>query len=1194
MNRLPRHTLPRWVLIAALLLACLAPTTAITAEARPVKRKQILLLNSYHQNFLWNEDIFRGLTDVLRPKETGIILHVENMDTKRVAFSEHYVQQLRDVFRHKYNGMALDLIMVADNNAFEFMRRHHDELFPEVPVVFCGVNFFANESIAQQPLFTGVAEDLDIKGTLWWALNLHPNTQSIYVICDGTPSGKSLSASIRTDLATFSPDVELHFLDGLPLQGILAQVEDLPRDALILYGVYFRDPQGRFYDTAEALEAVAAKASVPIYGLYDYDLGHGIMGGMLTSGYEQGQAMAQVALHVLSGRAPNEIQVIRENSARPMFDYDQLRKFRVSMDALPDNAEVINRPRSLYSEHMDLFWFGAAFTVVQMIIIFALAASTTRRKQAENQLRRAHQSLEERVRERTSEVKETVEALRTVFDASHDAILIHDVSGRILDVNERMLKMYGLAPGEVEDISIARDISSRDNAVYRLSAVWRSVINGEPQYFEWKARRPHDASEFDVEVYLNRIVFHGQEAILANVRDITVRKESENRIRQSLSKFEAILENSLMGIAMSRGRRLVTINRRGAEIFGRTPSELIGSELSTLLASNDAMTDFTRTARRALSQSGEFNTEQAFLDSNDDTVWCRMYAKAVDQTSLDKGIIWAWDDITAHRRAQDDLMRAREDAEAANRAKSEFLAAMSHEIRTPMNAIVGMTDITLQTDLSDNQRDYLKTVMDSAQHLLNIINDILDLSKIEARKLSLDRVDFDLPFHVGTTIKGLEMQARQKGLKVILEIAPDVPACVKGDPLSLRQVLMNLVGNAIKFTHKGSVTVHVAPVPTEATETGGADAPRTAPSPDGESADPRTLGVRFVVQDTGIGIPESFMDSIFQSFSQTTRAFGGTGLGLAICKQLIGLMGGEITVTSAVGQGSAFSFDIRFEPGVSCAVPAQIRPGLPVVPHRPIHVLVAEDNDVNIMVTTLRLEEMGYTFSVAKTGLEVLELLKREPFDLILMDIEMPVLDGISTTRAIRSALADGPIPNPAIPIIGVTAHALKEFRDKSLDAGMDDYVSKPVNFHELALIINRLVGGLVGPNRQAEPEERPGTQPREEYAPDLDAPWTPALALAVLDVDEAVFQGFLDTAHTEMTRLVRDLRRSVEADNFDTAAALAHTIISICASIGANQAAQAARMTEAACRNSGESPRAALERLEAETDTLLKLMTGP
>jgi CheY-like chemotaxis protein len=257
-------------------------------------------------------------------------------------------------------------------------------------------------------------------------------------------------------------------------------------------------------------------------------------------------------------------------------------------------------------------------------------------------------------------------------------------------------------------------------------------------------------------------------------------------------------------------------------------------------------------------------------------------------------------------------------------------------------------------------------------------------------------------------------------------------------------------------------------------------------------------------------------------------------------------------------------------------------------------VLVAEDNDVNIMVTTLRLEEMGYTFSVAKTGLEVLELLKREPFDLILMDIEMPVLDGISTTRAIRSALADGPIPNPAIPIIGVTAHALKEFRDKSLDAGMDDYVSKPVNFHELALIINRLVGGLVGPNRQAEPEERPGTQPREEYAPDLDAPWTPALALAVLDVDEAVFQGFLDTAHTEMTRLVRDLRRSVEADNFDTAAALAHTIISICASIGANQAAQAARMTEAACRNSGESPRAALERLEAETDTLLKLMTGP
>ncbi|HKI80347.1 MAG TPA: ATP-binding protein, partial [Pseudodesulfovibrio sp.] len=285
--------------------------------------------------------------------------------------------------------------------------------------------------------------------------------------------------------------------------------------------------------------------------------------------------------------------------------------------------------------------------------------------------------------------------------------------------------------------------------------------------------------------------------------------------------------------------------------------------------------------------------------------------------------------------ANDELSEAKVKAESASIAKSEFLATMSHEIRTPMNAIVGMTEITLQTELTEDQRDYLKTVKDSAQHLLSIINDILDLSKIEARKLELDHVDFDLPFHVRTTIKGLELQARQKGLNMTLEIDDSVPHCVKGDPLSLRQVLVNLAGNAVKFTHRGAITIRV-----RAAE---------GPAPD----ETRPLGVAFAVEDTGIGIPREFLDSIFQSFSQSTRAFGGTGLGLAICKQLILLMGGDIQVESNVGKGSIFSFSVWFEQGFSCPMPDEDDTyRRPEAPSRPVRVLVAEDNDVNIMVTT--------------------------------------------------------------------------------------------------------------------------------------------------------------------------------------------------------------------------------------------------
>ncbi|QGY39533.1 PAS domain S-box protein [Pseudodesulfovibrio cashew] len=1165
---------------AAVFLLVIFVAAACSPAHGAQDHKQILLLNSYHQDFIWNESISRGLFEVLRPKEMGINLHVENMDTKRVTFDKHYAEQLRDVYAHKYRDVKLDLIMLADNNAFDFMRSYHEELFPGVPVVFCGINFYRPEMIRDHPLFTGVAENVDAKGTLWWALKIHPDTKQVYVINDHSPTGKAITRTIKEQLQDFAPGVSIRYSANIPLPDLYREVKGLPEDSLVLFGVYHRDNLGHFHDVGEVVNAVSKATAVPVYGLVDIDLGHGIVGGMLSSGHFQGQAMAQIALHVLAGNKPKDIPVITEGLSRPMFDYRELKRHNIDLSALPEESEIINRPPSIYNQDMKYIWMGVAFTVIQMVIILVLMANRARRRQAEKELRSAHQLLEERVRDRTSELKESEEAMRTIFDASHDAIFIHGVGGNILDANERMLGMYGLTRKELSEISIAKDLSSRNNAVYRLSSLWRSVVNGEPQYFEWKARRPHDGSEFDAEIYLNRIVYRGQEAILANVRDITVRKESENRIRQSLSKFEAILENSLMGIAMSRGRRFSTINRRGAEIFGYSPGELIGNKLSMILSTEVEEEAFVRHARDTLSKRGEFNTEQAFRNKQGDKIWCRMYGKAVDPGSLGKGVIWAWDDITDHRRNQEDLVRTREDAEAANRAKSEFLAAMSHEIRTPMNAIVGMTDILLQTDLNSDQRDYLRTVMDSAQHLLSIINDILDLSKIEARKLVLDRTDFDLPFHVRTTIKGLEVQGRQKDLDMVLEIDKGLHTCVKGDPLSLRQVLMNLVGNAIKFTHRGTIAIRVKPAP-------------DAPSRDPE--DPRTIGILFEVEDTGIGIPEEFMDSIFQSFSQTTRAFGGTGLGLAICKQLIALMGGDINVTSKVGRGSVFSFVVRFEPGFSCPLPVAPRAAVPEAPTRPIHLLVAEDNDVNVMVTTLRLEEMGYSYSVAANGLEVLDLLKRERFDLVLMDIEMPVLDGISTTKAIRLANPGHPIPNPSIPIVGVTAHALKEFREKSIDAGMNDYVSKPVDFNELALIINRLVGATpehAAPVQPAVPRSAPAGSIRPEPPPEGEElpVWSPDKAMQDLGADESLFADFTATARTELALIMTEIGQALDAGDPMSAAKLARTAKSICSAVGAHAAALTAADLESACREK-KGTEIYRTRLGEEVEELLIMM---
>ncbi|WP_316896415.1 PAS domain S-box protein [Pseudodesulfovibrio indicus] len=1152
------------------LLLLLAPFCATRAHASGEK-KQILLFNSYHQGFAWSEEETRGLMDVLRPRQTGITMHVEYMDTKRVEFSDRYERQLLNVYAHKYSKAGLDLILALDNNAYDFLLRNHAQLFPGVPVVFGGVSFFKAEQIRPLPQFTGVAESVDAWGTVQCALKLHPGTRHIYVVNDYTPTGRAVHETIRTQLDELDPAIEIIFSGHKDVQEVLARAEMLPKDSLILLSVFNRDRSGQFFDKGDMASALAARSGVPVYGLMETDLGHGIVGGLLTKAYSQGQAMAQIALHVLAGRNPENIPIQTDVGIEPLFDYLRLKTFGLRLADLPEDSVVINRPDSFYREHSAIILSVAALATVQTLIILALILNIGRRRQAEKELRTAQRTLEERVRERTSELRDSEETLRNIFDSSYDASIIHDARGRILEVNRRTVELFGLEDVDPTSVSLTDDLSGEGCSLGTMLPIMAEVLEGRAYDLEWRARHYLTGREFVVEVHLNRIVYRSEPAVLANIRDISSRKESENAIRQDLIKFEAILENTLMGIAMSVGRRIVTINRRGAEIFGYSPKEILNSGLDLLLGHYQTEDEFVLAAKTSLAERGEFDTEQAFRSKSGSTVWCRMYAKAVDPADLDRGVIWAWDDITDIRLAQEDLLRTREDAEAANRAKSEFLAAMSHEIRTPMNAIVGMTDITLQTDLNEEQRDYLRTVKDSAQHLLSIINDILDLSKIEARKLELDNVDFDLPFHVGTTIKGLEVQARQKGLDMILEIDPAVQSCVRGDPLSLRQVLVNLVGNAIKFTHRGAISIRVLPAHRNVRQAG----------------ESRTVGVSFEVEDTGIGIPRDFLDTIFQSFSQSTRAFGGTGLGLAICKQLINLMDGDIRVDSTVGQGSVFSFTVWFEPGFSCPIPEEDSRKLPEGPSRPVRVLVAEDNDVNVMVTTLKLEDLGYTYAVAKTGLEVLDLLKRERFDLILMDIEMPVLDGISTTKAIRAAVPGGPIPDPSIPIIGVTAHALKEFRDRSLDAGMDDYVAKPVDFHELAVIINRLIGAIPQPAARPEPEP---AQAAEPLPADAVPAYTPEAAMDHLGVDEGIFADFLVTSRSELELLTGELEQAYAAGDRALAGELADTIMSVCKAIGANTAALAAAALVAAC-SGADDPAPALNRFHEEMESLRKIM---
>ncbi len=625
-----------------------------------------------------------------------------------------------------------------------------------------------------------------------------------------------------------------------------------------------------------------------------------------------------------------------------------------------------------------------------------------------------------------------MQLLRQALDTSMDGFYLMDESGRFLDVNEGACKSLGYSREELLQMRVIDIDPDVDQELWAI--MWQRVREETTRQLESQHRRKN-GEIFPVEISASYFEQDGKGWVQTIVRDISERRAAEQRLQEAEESQRRLLQSVLEGIIGTDAEgRINFVNPATEKLLGFPQNELLGLSLHETLhrGSGDQLVQRDCPLCQTLTDRAVHVTEKGILHDRDGAKIPVEYTSVPTyQEGRFVGTVAVFRDIS-------ELVRARDEAQASSRAKSDFLANISHELRTPMGAIIGMTQLALESeDLGNKPRDQIRKAHNSAISLLGLLNDILDFSKIEAGKLEFERVPFRLADELEALSSLLGSSARDKGLELNIHLSRSLPGTLIGDPLRLRQVLTNLIGNAIKFTPQGSVQVNITSI----------------------GDNPRAHGVclQFEVIDTGIGMSAEQRRQLFQAFSQgdasISRKYGGTGLGLIISQRLVEMMGGEIHIDSQEGRGSTFTVTAWFELGsLGEQQDAQGDP-LELPQLAGLQILLVEDNPLNQELAEEFLNIAGANCQIANNGQEALERLQQQPelFDAILMDIQMPVMDGYAATRAIRQQSRFD-----TIPIIAMTAHAMADDRQRSIEAGMQDYVTKPIDVRQLYAVLQR------------------------------------------------------------------------------------------------------------------------------------------
>ncbi|MBN2001808.1 MAG: GAF domain-containing protein [Anaerolineae bacterium] len=1066
-----------WLVLASFWLVHTTLIHPSLVVAAPV-RKAILVVYPYQvdlpQSVLFQRSIQAELNEV---PDLTIDWYHEYLDANRFPGGD-YARQLVDLYTNKYHQKQIDLVFIVGPTTLDFWLQHRDQILPGVPVVFCDVT---SESIPVKqfpPDVTGLISTIDPTQFLPWIEHALPNVTEIVLVQGVSADDLALNTPLDVLQKNLDDHAKLTDWSNLPLTEIKRRAAALPHNTVIFYQLMLEDAAGVKYRPVDVLRELASVSAVPVISKYDHFIGLGTIGGYMYSLEQVGEEAARLGIRILHGEAISDIPVAEVQSCRFIFDHQALLRYGIRLSSLPAGSVIKNKQSTLWEQYRPYVIFSASAIIGLTVLAGYLFVVLGKLRLSRRVVDRINVSLETQVQERTAALSQTNRQLEAEIVERKRA---EDIIRLRLDLVEfaadhSLGELMQQALNDIEQltdssISFYHFVEPDQNMI--VLAAWstrtrREFCKAEGQGMHYSV---DEAGVWADAIRLQRPIIHNDYTVLPN--------------RKGMPAGHAQVIRELV-VPTMREKRIVSILG-----VGNKPTDYVERDVELV----------------------------AYVA---DVIWSIVERKLADAKLKEY-----------QQRHEFELLKAKDAAEAASRAKSIFLANMSHELRTPLNAILGYAQLlSRDPQVTPTQQESLATIARSGEHLLNLINDVLTISKIEAGRVTLQESAVDLHRHLEGLREMFRIRAADKGLTLLLDVAPDAPRYIYADESKLRQVLLNLLSNAVKFTEEGGVTLRVG-VKEQGTGS------KTEPS--------HACVLIFEVEDTGPGIAPEELDTLYQPFVQTAaglKSREGTGLGLPISRQFVDLMGGEISATSAVGKGTTFRVLIPVvladaDVVKTLDVPPQrrvvgIEPGQMAPDGGPFRILIVEDNPTNRALLFKLLEPFGFDVRSATNGAEGVAMWETWYPHLIWMDIRMKVMDGYEATRQIKARAAAA---GRQTVIIALTASAFEEDHEEILRAGCDDCVRKPYREREIFERLERHLGVcFIYEVLSSAPEISDHASPEalSVAVASLPAPWATELYQAAVDLNVDQMLALIESVRPQASYLSDVLTQWVHNFEYD------------------------------------------------------------